>query len=114
MVGGPFSAIAGGGKVRSMVGLLPLCASTVFEADMLTRHPRLMELIALFRKRHPEVIAKVAPTTEGFIGYAHRRLLSPLTPGRRETSAGVRAVTDEQSHISGIIKDTHSSKGAST
>jgi hypothetical protein len=66
-------------KVRSMVGLLPLCASTVFEADMLTRHPRLVELIALFRKRHPEVVAKVAPTTEGFIGYANRRLLSPLT-----------------------------------
>ena len=29
-------------KVRSMVGLLPLCASTVFEPDALTRHPKFM------------------------------------------------------------------------
>ncbi len=71
-------------KVRSMVGLLPLCASTVFEEDMATRHPRLMELIAIFRKRHPDVLAHVAPTVEGFIGYAGRRLLSPLTRGKLE------------------------------
>jgi hypothetical protein len=71
-------------KVRSMVGLLPLCASTVFEQDSLTRHPRLMELIALFRKRHPEVLAHVAPTIEGFIGHAGRRLLSPLTKTKLE------------------------------
>ena len=66
-------------KVRSLVGLLPLCACTVFEEDMITRRPKLMELIALFRKRHPEVVAKVAPTAEGFVGFANRRLLSPLT-----------------------------------
>jgi hypothetical protein len=66
-------------KVRSMVGLLPLCASTVFEQEMVTRHPKLMELIALFRKRHPQVVAHVAPTTEGYIGHAGRRLLSPLS-----------------------------------
>ena len=66
-------------KVRSLVGLLPLCACTVLEEDMITRRPKLMELIALFRKRHPEVVAKVAPTAEGFIGFANRRLLSPLT-----------------------------------
>ena len=45
-------------KVRSMVGLLPLCASTVFEADAATRYPKTMELIAQFRKRHPELMAK--------------------------------------------------------
>jgi hypothetical protein len=71
-------------KVRSMVGLLPLCASTVFEQESVTRHPKLMELIALFRKRHPEVLAQVAPTVEGFIGYAGRRLLSPLTKTKLE------------------------------
>jgi hypothetical protein len=43
-----------------------------------------MELIALFRKRHPEVLAHVAPTVEGFIGYAGRRLLSPLTRTKLE------------------------------
>ncbi len=71
-------------KVRSMVGLLPLCASTVFEGEFATRHPKLHELIALFRKRHPQVLAHVAPTVEEFIGYAGRRLLSPLTRTRLE------------------------------
>ncbi len=49
-------------KVRSLVGLLPLCASTVIEARDATRFPRLAEMIALFRKRHPELISHVAPT----------------------------------------------------
>jgi hypothetical protein len=66
-------------KVRSMVGLLPLCASTIIEPRTAVNHPRLMELIALFRKRHPQVVAKVAPTSEGFIGVGDRRLLSPLS-----------------------------------
>ncbi len=69
-------------KVRSMVGLLPLCASTVFEADAATRYPKLTELIALFKKRHPEVIAQVAP--EGFIGYKGRRLMSILSRKKLE------------------------------
>jgi Mannosylglycerate hydrolase MGH1-like glycoside hydrolase domain len=71
-------------KVRSMVGLLPLCASTVFEGDLATRHPKLLELIALFKKRHPDVVAHVAPTIDGFIGHAGRRLLSPLTRTKLE------------------------------
>ena len=72
-------------KVRSMVGLLPLCASTMFEAGAVTRHPKLMELIALFKKRHSEVLAHVAPDIErGFIGYAGRRLLSPLNRTKLE------------------------------
>ena len=44
-----------------MVGFLPLCASTVFEADAATRYPKLTELILLFKKRHPDVLAQVAP-----------------------------------------------------
>jgi hypothetical protein len=71
-------------KVRSMVGLLPLCASTVVEQDSVMRHPRLMELIEVFRERHPEVLAQVAPTFEGFTGHAGRRLLSPLTRAKLE------------------------------
>jgi hypothetical protein len=65
-------------KVRSLVGLLPLCASTVFEADAASRYPRLMEMITLFRKRHPELISHMAPTDEGFAGQKGRRLLSVL------------------------------------
>jgi hypothetical protein len=43
-------------KIRSMVGLLPLCAATVFEPGTMVRHPRVIELVKLFRKRHPEVV----------------------------------------------------------
>ncbi len=71
-------------KVRSLVGLLPLCASTVFDADSATRFPKLVELIALFRKRHPELVTHVAPTVEGFIGYNGRRLLSILNKTKLE------------------------------
>jgi hypothetical protein len=63
-------------KVRSLVGILPLCASTVFEGDAAAKYPRLMEMITLFRKRHPELVSHIAPTDTGFIGYKNRRLLS--------------------------------------
>ena len=75
-------------KVRSLVGLLPLCASTVFEADAVTRHPKLMELIAQFRERHPELVSQVAPTDAGFIGYKERRLLSILNKQKLERVLG--------------------------
>jgi hypothetical protein len=75
-------------KVRSLVGLLPLCASTVFEADDITRHPKLMELIALYRKRHPELVSQIAPTDEGFVGYKGRRLLSILNKKKLERVLG--------------------------
>ena len=71
-------------KVRSMVGLLPLCASTVFDAGAGERYPKLMEMIALFRKRHPEVMDHVAPTSDGYIGYKGRRLLSVLNKKKLE------------------------------
>ena len=71
-------------KVRSLVGLLPLCASTVFEADSVARYPVLTELINLFRQRHPELVSQVAPTDRGFIGYKDRRLLSILNKQKLE------------------------------
>ncbi|HXW89431.1 MAG TPA: glucosidase [Terriglobales bacterium] len=64
-------------KVRSMVGLLPLCASTTLEATgVLPQHPRLMELVEMFRTRHPELLKHIAPADEKFVGYANRRLMS--------------------------------------
>ncbi|HQR67035.1 MAG TPA: glucosidase, partial [Thermoanaerobaculia bacterium] len=75
-------------KVRSMVGLLPLCAASVFEGSLLERFPKLRELIALFRSRHPEVVAHVAPTEEGFVGYANRRLLSVVNRNKLERILG--------------------------
>jgi hypothetical protein len=43
-----------------------------------------MQMITLFRKRHPELISHVAPTSEGFIGYHGRRLLSILNQQKLE------------------------------
>jgi hypothetical protein len=64
-------------KVRSMVGLLPLCASTVIEANgAFERHPRLQELVDLFKKRHPDVLTHIAVADGKFIGYEGRRLMS--------------------------------------
>jgi hypothetical protein len=64
-------------KIRSMVGLLPLCAATVFEAGTAAKHPRLMEMINLFRKRHPEVWKKIATAEDPALGgYEGRRLAS--------------------------------------
>jgi hypothetical protein len=75
-------------KVRSLVGLLPLCASTVFEADLITSKPKLMEMIAQFRQRHPELVSQVAPTDSGFIGHKERRLLSILNKQKLERVLG--------------------------
>ncbi len=75
-------------KVRSMVGLLPLCAATVFESDAASRYPRIQELVDLFRKRHPDIIKHVAPTEKGFDGYKGRKLLSILTRKKLERVLG--------------------------
>ena len=64
-------------KVRSMVGLLPLCAATVIEpTGILARHPRLRELMEVFKRRHPELLAHIAPADEKFVGYGGRLLLA--------------------------------------
>ncbi len=75
-------------KVRSMVGLLPLCASAIIEPEAETRYPKLVELIALFKKRHPEMMAHLAPTGQGFTGYGGRRLFSILTKAKLERVLG--------------------------
>src|SRR5262249_46567029 len=71
-------------KIRSMVGLLPLCASTVLEKQDPTRLKRLTELVELFRRRHPELLDHIAPADSSFIGYKERRLLSVLTKEKLE------------------------------
>jgi hypothetical protein len=64
-------------KIRSMVGLLPLCAATVFEADTFQQHPKLFEMIKLFYKRHPQVFQKLIRADDSETGgYQGRRLAS--------------------------------------
>jgi hypothetical protein len=75
-------------KVRSLVGLLPLCASSVIEPELINRFPKLRELVAQFRDRYPELIAQVAPTDAGFTGYKGRWLLSILNRRNLERVLG--------------------------
>jgi hypothetical protein len=84
-------------RVRSMVGLLPLCASSVFPADTTARFPRLAEMVALFRERHPELVTHVAPTDEGFVGYKGRRLLSIL--GKKKLERVLAYLLDEDEFL---------------
>jgi len=71
-------------KVRSLVGLLPLCASSALERRDAAKLPRLTELMNLFHQRHPEVIEHIAPADNGFIGHNKRRLLSVVNRGKLE------------------------------
>src|SRR5262249_41110755 len=67
-------------KVRSIVGLLPLCAVTVIEAGALTRFPRLVDAARRFLRQHSELVLNIAsPTVQGVGG---RRLLSPLNEAK--------------------------------
>src|SRR5262245_2971394 len=63
-------------KVRSMVGLLPLCATTVFEGGTLTRYPEIVERLTWFIKNRPELRTSIHdPFKDGVAG---RRLASIL------------------------------------
>jgi hypothetical protein len=75
-------------KVRSLVGLLPLCASSVFPPEIEGRFPKLHGMIELFRKRHSELLSHVAPTDAGFTGYKGRRLLSILNKQKLQRVLG--------------------------
>jgi Mannosylglycerate hydrolase MGH1-like glycoside hydrolase domain len=63
-------------KVRSMVGLLPLCAATTFDGVILTKYPELRERLGAFIAARPEVTASIHdPRKQGVGG---RRLASIL------------------------------------
>jgi len=63
-------------RVRSLVGLLPLCAATVIEADLIERFPSVVERVERFLAHHPELVEVVAPLDRP--GVAGRRLLALL------------------------------------
>jgi len=69
----------------------------VFSADATSRLPKLAELIALFRKRHPEFVSHVAPTDAGFLGYENRRLLSILN--KKKLERVLRYLLDENEFL---------------
>src|SRR5262249_60220374 len=42
-------------KVRSMVGLLPLCAVTVFQGELLAKYPEMGERLRRFLEARPQI-----------------------------------------------------------
>jgi hypothetical protein len=63
-------------KVRSMVGLLPLCAATVFDAVVLAKYPELAERLQWFLENRPELCTAIHDPRKP--GVAGRRLAAIL------------------------------------
>lgn len=69
-------------KVRSMVGLLPLCATTVVEKWQRERIPRALTQVFERLRRMPELAASMHPTGPGHLGVAERGIIALLNPDR--------------------------------
>jgi hypothetical protein len=69
-------------KVRSMVGLLPLCATTITEKWQRERVPRAMAGITERQRRMPELLKTMHPTGPGHFGVAERGVLALVNPER--------------------------------
>ncbi len=63
-------------KVRSMVGLLPLCAATVFEGELMKQYPEIGVRFRNFLEARPELVTFIHDPRK--VGYAGRRLASIL------------------------------------
>ncbi|HEY6290220.1 MAG TPA: glucosidase [Terriglobia bacterium] len=69
-------------KVRSMVGLLPLCATTVVEPWQRERVPRTAEILRERLQRMPELRNSIHPTGPGHQGYAERGIVALVNGDR--------------------------------
>ena len=67
-------------KVRSMVGLLPLCAVTVFEGEVVAKYPEMARRFREFLAARPELVAFVHDPAR--VGQAGRHLASVLDETR--------------------------------
>ncbi len=52
-------------RVRSLVGLLPLCAATVFEGELLDRYPKLVERVERFVQDFSDEVPSLADLLSG-------------------------------------------------
>ncbi len=69
-------------KVRSMVGLLPLCATTVIEKWQRERVPQAAAAIQKRMRQMPELLDSVHPTGPGHLGVAERGIFALINPER--------------------------------
>ncbi|MGZ4273294.1 MAG: MGH1-like glycoside hydrolase domain-containing protein [Solirubrobacteraceae bacterium] len=84
-------------KVRSLVGLLPICAATVFEPDLVERHPQMFAKVREFAQRFSDSLPQLAD------------LPGPNPEGRRITSL----VAEERlRRILTVMLDEHEFLGA--
>jgi hypothetical protein len=83
-------------KVRSMVGLLPFCATTVFDGRFLTKFPDVAKRVRAFLEARPELRDAVHdPLAKGC---ANRRLSSVLN--ERKLRRVLRTMLDEGEFLS--------------
>ena len=69
-------------RVRSMVGLLPLCATTVTEKWQREALPGAMKQISERLRRMPELSKTIHPTGPGHFGVAERGIMALVNPER--------------------------------
>jgi len=67
-------------KVRSMVGLLPLCAVAIVEKYQRDRLPHLAQHIWWRMQMMPDVFASIHPTGPSYFGVADRGIMALLGP----------------------------------
>jgi len=69
-------------KVRSLVGLLPICATTVIEDWQRKLVPRALDAIGERLRRTPELWKTIHPTGPDHLGIADRGILALVNPER--------------------------------
>ena len=69
-------------KVRSMVGLLPLCATTVGEKWQRERVPQTAAACSARLRQMPELLESIHPTGPGHLGVAERGISALVNPER--------------------------------
>lgn len=69
-------------KVRSMVGLLPLCATTVVEKWQRERIPKTLAAAEIRIRQSPGLFESIHPTGPEHMGVADRGIFALLTPER--------------------------------
>jgi hypothetical protein len=83
-------------KVRSMVGLLPLCAVTVFEGQLRKKFPEVQDRLRRFFASRPELTAFIHDPTK--LGHEGRQLASILNEARLRRV--LAAMLDENEFLS--------------
>jgi len=83
-------------KLRTVVGLLPLCATTVFEEDFGRQHPEILNRARIFLERHRDLRDKIGPVEKR--GFNNRTLLAVLNEDKLRRV--LKRMLDEEEFLS--------------